>query len=333
MAETFLPAFPLTPSVPKSFKIIPLKNYFSILTETSLIYTHMNKILYAFILLSLYACTPTNTYSPMLWEITNTKLKKSSYLFGTFHTKDPSLNQLNPEVYTSLKKVQRLYTEFAMTPQNMQKIISFSKLKRAIALKKRLHSHTLKKIIHFLKKNRSKLTLKSLAKYKTWAIAIILSNQSVRNNTPFMDENLVSYAKKKKIKTSGLESPKEQLAYFDTLSASLQEQLLLDTLKKETNQNYKNALITWYKKGKADGFLKLQKRFVSHNIKQKKLDKILIDTLLIKRNIRFARRIDILLKNHSKYTYFFAIGAGHMSGKQGIIQKLKDLGYSVKKVD
>jgi len=296
----------------------------------------MKKIFYAFMLLLFCACAKNNAHTPMLWEISGKNMHRTSYIFGTFHTKDRKINQLNSSVYATLKHTQRVYTEIKLNKKNAKKIFSMSRLKKPVPLKNRLHYKTRKKLLLFLKQHTSRLTFNALAQYKTWAIAMMMNNENekkVHKNRLFMDEMLRAYAKKKHIKTGGLESPKEQLVYFDRLSNAQQEQLLLSVINKLDNKAYENALIQWYNKGNPNGFLTIQKRFSSHTLKQKKLDKVLTQGLLIERNTRFARRIDILLQNVKKYRYFFAIGAGHLSGKKGVLQKLKVLGYTLKKID
>ena len=282
------------------------------------------------------ACSQSAISSPMLWEITGNNIKKPSYLFGTFHTKDPSINDLPYSVTSSLSRSQRLYTEISITKKSTKKILDFSKLSKPSILKKRLHPKTIKKLLAHLKKTKSQQTLKTLSLYKTWSIALMLSNQTENKefqDALFMDETLIAYAKKKHIKQVALETPLEQLKYFDMLNASLQEQLLLDTLRQEVDNTYTQALKVWYLKGKAKGFQALQARFSSSDPKQQKLDKTLNKGLLIERNTHFTRRINILLQNNSSLSYFFAIGAGHMSSKKGIVQALEKLGYTVNKLD
>ena len=298
----------------------------------------MMKLFYLTFLTFLFftACSQSDISSPMLWKITGNNIKKPSYLFGTFHTKDPSINNLPYSVTSSLSRSQRLYTEISISKKSTNKIVNFSKLSKPSILKKRLHPKTIKKLLAHLKKTKSQQTLKTLSLYKTWSIALMLLNQTEDKEFPnalFMDETLIAYAKKKHIKQAALETPLEQLKYFDMLNASLQEQLLLDTLHQEVDNTYTQALKVWYLKGKAKGFYTLQARFSSSNPKQQKLDKTLNKGLLIGRNTRFTRRINILLQNNSSLSYFFAIGAGHMSGEKGIIKSLRVRGYTIKKID
>jgi len=288
------------------------------------------------LLLFLSGCKKSQTSRPMLWEISGNKIQQTSYLFGTFHTRDTKINKLPNIVTSTLSKSQRLYTEIAMTNKSTNKILHFSKAIHPIPLRQRLHPKTIKILLKHLKIHKIPYTLRSLKIYKTWSIALMISNYAETTlypDTDFMDEHLSSYAKRKHIKQAGLESPIEQLNYFDMLPSSLQEQLLIDTLAQDENNAYSDALKEWYIKGTEKGFVALQENFISNNPKQQKLDKVLNEGLLIERNTRFLRRIDILLQSNTSLSYFFAIGAGHMSGDKGIIQGLKHLGYRLKKLD
>jgi len=272
----------------------------------------------------------------MLWEITENGLKQPSYIFGTFHTRDPKINLLPSSVLATLSKTQRLYTEVPMNKKTTKEILHFSKMHHPLPLKQRLHPKTIKLLLHHLKKYRLPYTLQTLKAYKTWAITLILANQQEKTKYPnilFMDEKLVKISKTKHIKQAALETPTEQLKYFDTLSPSEQEQFLIHTFTQDNNTEYDNTLKDWYLKGEPKGFLALQEKFASQNPKQKKLDKLLIEGLLIERNRRFTRRINILLQNNSNMHYFFAIGAGHLSGDRGILNQLKHMGYKIKRVD
>ena len=293
----------------------------------------MIKIFYTFILFIYCACSQNNTNKPMLWQITGNSLKNPAYLFGTFHTNDTKLNRFPNIVFSKLYASNRLYTEMAFTQRNIKQITRFSKMKYPISLKKRLHPKTRKLLLKYLIKYKLPYTLKSLKPFKTWAIALMLENNSKKKHRLFMDEKLVHYAKKKHIKCSGLETPKEQLHYFDSLTKQEQEQFLYNTLIQKNKLAYENALVSWYKKGEEKGFLALEQKFAPKDKKSLELHKLLIEKLLFERNERFTRRIDILLHANTKLSYFFAIGAGHMSDKYGILQKLKDLGYLVQKVN
>ena len=298
----------------------------------------MTKILLSLILLFLHACsqTPVNDNSPMLWEISGNGLKSPSYLFGTFHTRDKDINTLASSVYNALKTSQVLYTEIPMSLSSQQEVTSFTKLKKAHPLEKRLNTKTLRHLNRYLEETHSAFKLFHFNPYKTWAIALILANQEdeiLNPDTPFMDEQLVEIAKKYRIEHQGLETPLEQLLYFDSLTQTEQVLFLTDMLDQIEDKEYTDALITWYKQGKASGFTTLQKKFESSNLKQQALDIKLLEGLLYERNVRFEHRILMLLRSKAELSYFFAIGAGHLSDELGLVSRLNSAGYTLKKLN
>jgi len=290
------------------------------------------------LLLSFLILSSANDLSikhPMLWEITGDTLEKPSYLFGTFHSRDPDLNMLHPSVLWALDRSSRLYTEIPMNHKSSMEVLTFIKLQDPLLLEERLQPKTLELLSSYIKTSRYGLTLKELSHFKTWGIALMLGNEEERNDPHalFMDERLVEYAKKQQIAQAGLETVTEQLSYFENLSNMEQEQLLLDTLDQKKDTNYKEALKSWYQKGSAKGFFALQKRFASDDPKQQQLDKKLVEGLLTERNSRFTGRIGLLFQKKLPHTYFFAIGAGHLPGEEGLLKRLEQLGYRVKKVN
>lgn len=290
-------------------------------------------LLLSFLLLS--SAEDLTAQNPMLWEISGNTLDKPSYLFGTFHSKDPEINSLHPSVTFALDHSDILYTEITMTHKSSQAVFSFTRLAKPRPLKERLRAKTLKSLSSYLDTSTSELSLKQLSSFKTWGIALMVANEEeiTKTNALFMDEKLVEYAKKQQIPQSGLETVIEQLFYFEKLNNREQEQLLLDTLNQKEETGYTEALKAWYQKGCAEGFFALQERFASDDPQQQQLDKKLIEGLLIERNKRFVKRIMLLFQKNFSQRYFFALGAGHLSGEEGLLKRFEQLGYRVKKIN
>ncbi len=290
-------------------------------------------LLLSFLILS--AAEDLSTKSPMLWEISGNTLENPSYLFGTFHSKDPEINRLHPSVTLALDHSDILYTEITMTHKSSQKVFSLLRLSKPLPLEERLHTKTLKSLSSYLDASNSELNLKQLSLFKTWGIALMVGNEEERakTNALFMDEKLVEYAKNRQIPQSGLETASEQLFYFEKLNNKEQEQLLIDTLNQKEDTGYIVALKDWYQKGCAEGLFALQKRFASNDPQQQQLDKKLIEGLLLDRNKRFVKRIMLLFQKNFSRRYFFAIGAGHLSGEEGLLKRFEHLGYRVKKIN
>ena len=294
----------------------------------------MTKILLCFFLLSsqLYSDTTLIKSTPMLWKITGMQLKSPSYLFGTFHTRDPELNKLSTNTLHLLLSVDVLYTEILMSPKSEREVLSLMRTHPSIPLPERLTPQTMQYLNQYLKIHLPNSNHKRFSSYKTWAIALMIANQkeiSLHSDIRFMDENLAYQAQKHNIKVYGLETPSDQLHYFDKLTQREQELFLLDMIHQYEDSSYQDALKTWYKKGLAVGFIDLQKKFISINSKQRELDTKLFDGLLYTRNHNFQHRIHTILQNKPEYSNFFAIGAGHLADKKGLVNTLKYLGYDL----
>ena len=273
--------------------------------------------------------------SSMLWKIEGHGLQKASYIFGTFHTRDKKINILPSSVTTALKKTQRFYTEIKMTKRSTMSIQRYTKLTKAISLSKRLKPKTLNAIKKYLTKIGSSLTLRELSHFKTWAISLILANQKEvisQEGDRFMDEILVDLAKTTHIQQAGLETPLEQLLYFEKLTPPYQELLILSVIIQSSDISYEQTLTQWYQSGQTKDFFKIQKKFNDAHPQLQQLDQKLNKGLLTERNYRFSKRIDILLSHRPDLSYFFAIGAGHLVGSDGLLILLRLKGYKVTRV-
>jgi len=272
----------------------------------------------------------------MLWKIEHSSLAKPSFLFGTYHSRDKEINDLPRKVLQVIESTQTLYTETTMTKKSHESIQDFMQASHLLPLRKRLSSSTYKRLQKYINSENIPLTEHQLSLFKTWAIALLLTNHAESKTNPhvlFMDERLVKSAKERSIPSLGLETPEEQLIYFDMLTSQEQELLLIDSMNQAKNDPYSKALKKWYIKGELQGFSALQDSFKDKDPHINALDDKLLDSLLTERNTRFLERIHLILQKHPKENYFFAVGAGHLAEKNGLIQELSNRGYRINKVD
>ena len=295
----------------------------------------IRRILLFLSLLSVLSCA-NDSRTIMLWKIEHSNLANPSYLFGTYHSGDKEINNLPLKVTEALASTQALYTETTMTKKSHEMIQDFMQASDLLPLRKRLSSSTYKRLQKHIKYSNIPLWEPGLSVFKTWAIALLLANYAESKNNPhvlFMDERLVKSAKDSAIPSLGLETPKEQLVYFDILSPQEQELLLIDSMNQTENQRYTKALKKWYIKGELGEFRELQNTFKDKDPKIRALDEKLFGSLLTERNIRFLQRMHLILQEHPQKNYFFAIGAGHLAEENGLIALLRKKGYQLKKVD
>jgi len=271
----------------------------------------------------------------MLWEIQHSKLTKISYLFGTYHSRDKHINDLPDKVTHLLASTQTLYTETKLTNKSQKTIHEYMQTSHLSSLKSRLSSSVYTRLQAYIKNQQLPFSAQILSVYKTWAIALLITNHAdSQTNTQhlFMDQQLVKSAQNLSIPSLGLETPQEQLIYFDQLTPDEQELLLIDSINQTQNTQYAKALKQWYMKGSLEGFRQLQDTFKDTDKKMQQLDTKLFSSLLTHRNIRFLKRIDLLLQKNPEKNYFFAVGAGHLAEENGLVELLKKSGYLLKKV-
>lgn len=286
-------------------------------------------------LLSLFSCA-NDTRAVMLWKIEHSNLVKPSYLFGTYHSRDKEINALPVKVTQVLASTQTVYTETTIDKKSHAIIQGFMQASGLLPLKKRLSSSTYKRLQQHIKRLNIPLSEHTLSVFKTWAIALLLTNYADSKINPqelFMDERLIKTAKDHSIPSLGLETPKEQLVYFDVLTSWEQELLLIDSMNQTENEQYAQALKKWYIKGDLNGFKEIQNTFKDKDPHIQALDDKLFRLLLTERNTRFIQRIHLILQNHPQDSYFFAVGAGHLAEENGLIALLRKKGYHINKVD
>jgi uncharacterized protein YbaP (TraB family) len=121
-----------------------------------------------------------------------------------------------------------------------------------------------------------------------------------------------------------LESVEQQARLFDAFTPQEQEQMLLQTLREigRGQELFKQILEAW-KTGDADAM----DIVVRHGFDAGATGSKLFKVLFADRNTAMTSKIDELLGDGR--TYFIVIGAGHLSGEQGILRQLEQKGYTV----
>ena len=121
-----------------------------------------------------------------------------------------------------------------------------------------------------------------------------------------------------------LESLDSQIGIFDQLSASEQEQLLVQTLDELGDSGeYFGGLFDAWKRGDADAIDDI----ISASQGQSAAGDRLYDRLFTKRNKEMASKIGGMLDDNK--TYFVVLGAGHLVGDGGVVELLRRRGFEL----
>ena len=285
----------------------------------------MNKniLLFFFILFAgtLAGQQSKESYNALLWKITGNGLTKPSYVFGTIHIADKRVFHFTDSLYNSLEQSEGFATELDMgsvmsayLKQALEKDEENDDTDKKEGSEKYLVDVLDIKLINKYKsaleekfgKPIDKIKLRDIDKIKEgWMGDVIRKGEM---NT-FMDAYLFDIARRQGKWVGGIEDPEDQFGLNEKFS--IEEKLeSLDTDSKT---------IEWM----ISTYLKQDLDAIDHSYEISPRSK---DAILIKRNIKMARRMDSLAHIRSM---LFAIGAAHIPGREGVINLLRKRGFIV----
>lgn len=283
--------------------------------------THLKTIVLALVLLVI-ACTPASAQqrTGLLWKISGKGMSQPAYLFGTVHLYDTSSYQLPRAPFDLLDKVDKVYFELdfgKINPQEMMSAMFIADSSQYI--NKLLDPASLEK----LKRLTASSAIVKMLGDKVYTIKPILLSTLLTNNdgkASSVDLELYKAAVSKNNPVGGLETVKEQMDAFNTISIPAQVDMLRQTLAKNLSPaDLLNRLMAVY-----------VKQDIEHMLDEwnddMPMDANFEEHLLIKRNINMADRIDSLL--HKEHP-LIAIGAAHLGNSTGLIELLKKKGYTL----
>ncbi|ALG69563.2 TraB/GumN family protein [Beggiatoa leptomitoformis] len=265
----------------------------------------------------------TVTDKGLLWKIQK-KGVQTAYLFGTIHSEDARVLALSDAVKQALNNANIAVFELELGLSTVYQSVSAMYLEEGKTLDKVLNAEDYKAIIQSLaEKGYPEVTVKTM---KPWAIMVFLSAPKPETGQ-FLDMVLYQKALKQGKKIIGLETADEQLSIFESMPLADQVTLLKDTLAHFDEID--GMLETMYKHYLArdlQGLFDFQETYIREKTDNPELEQALMVKMLDDRNIRMVERIVPILQ---KGKAFIAVGALHLAGKKGIIQQLRQQGYTV----
>ncbi len=259
----------------------------------------------------------------LLWEISGNGLKKNSYLFGTYHFAGKDFIDTMKVLQTKLNVADVIVGELIIDSSMAMKLTPYMVMKNNF-LDKILTPDQFQLVNNYLKKI-SGYDLKLFNSMKPVAVQMTMMQftapKTISASNPALDQHFQEYGKTNHKKVIGLETLEEQAAILFGNSLERQKELLLKSVideeknKKDGQKLYANYI--------AQNLEELEKLFVnSEDYTQEELDQ-----LLKNRNVKWMAQLPTLMQNQS---LFIAVGAGHLIGKDGLINALKMQGYTVK---
>lgn len=251
----------------------------------------------------------------LLWRITGNGLTKPSYLYGTMHFNDRRLFHFSDSLYSYLEKAEAFAMEVDADEMLKALILSFSAEDTTGYLKDAINKEDYQNVAAELE-TQFGIPASKITKKQAW-----IYKQSIQTKTKakaddmdsFVDAYLYNIAKRQGKWVGGIEDMKDQLdliqdfdggfylnnKYFQKKENQLKEKLIKLYIAQDLN-----SLREWFDEMEPNERYKL----------------------LTKRNFKMADRIDSMSALKS---CFFAVGAGHLPGDDGLINLLLSKGFNV----
>lgn len=260
--------------------------------------------------------------SSLLWEVSGKGLKRSSYLYGTMHSKDSRAHQFGDSVLVKLAQADIVMVESITDNKDPKELLELTMMKD-VELKDLLSEED----FEFAKKEvLLKMGLMGMFfnNMKPFITGVMLGEVgSINEMSLTVDNYLVQRGRELNKKIVTLESTEEAMAAIDAISLKEQAEMLLETLKDfDKNVTMKEEFMVMYFNQDINAMYDFYSSFEELPAS---FDKELIND----RNKKF---IDGFLSHFKKNSVFCAVGALHLPGKTGLINALRDKGYIVKPV-
>lgn len=277
-------------------------------------------ILFFICLLFQTGCSQNNQQSTF-WKISGNGLEKPSYLFGTFHLFCQGEVQIDETVLNKFEEVNEVYMELDMDdPQLRSKIQQHMFLEGGKTIKDYMTADEYDAIDQFVQDSLG-MPLNRLNRIKPFFLSSMVMVRGFMECQPAqMETILVQKASQNGLEVNGLETIEEQMKALGEIPNDFQ----IDELLKVINNPEEN--VQKFDKMKADynqGNIDVLHQLVEMEMKEH--SKSLIDI----RNQNWVEKMPEIMEERSA---LIAVGSGHLGGEKGLVNLLKEKGYSVEPV-
>lgn len=272
------------------------------------------------------ASVSTTNADPALWVV---KDKDTTiYLFGTIHVLKPGLSWFDDGVKKAFDSSDELVLEMVQPDQaTMQNIV----LSKAYSLSGPTLAERLPEADrgNYLKAmNSLGIPPAAFDRAQPWFAATNLSLLPLMklgyDPKSGPETVLTEAAATEKKAIEGLETPEQQIGYLAGLPEKVQMAFLESTLKDlPKTEETMNGMVAAWSRGDPDALAKFMNDGLDDSPE-------LAKTLLFDRNARWAQWIKARLDKPG--TVFVAVGAGHLAGRQSVIDQLRTLKIKAKRV-
>jgi uncharacterized protein len=264
----------------------------------------------------------------LLWRVSGKNLSKPTYIFGTMHMICANDIEISDSLKKAIGNADNVYLELDMDNiWEMFGAMMHMNMKGDTTLSDLLSAGDYKKVKDFFKEHSSMLPFAMMEKFKPMLIQSLIMEQAAPCDNMIVIEKLVmDEAGKSNVDVKGLETFDYQLGIFDKIPYKLQAQQLVKMIDDADSGKGKEVdeikILT-------DAYRKQELSKMDELTKEDPTIGGFADILLYDRNANWVKKLQQLMPD---YSLVIAVGAGHLPGKKGVLNLLREAGYKVEPV-
>lgn len=271
----------------------------------------------------LHAQTSADTTHTLLWKVSGNGLKQPSYVFGTMHIICQADFYMPDSAQKAVDRVSQLVFEIDLDDVSvMQQMMAGKNMNGNTRLADLMKPAQYDSLGRFLK-DSLEMEITDYTRTKPLLLGGVLLQNILRCETASYELNFLMMAMKTGKKINGLETVQEQAGFMDSIPYKKQAEMLLQAMREfSKSKNELRELVDLYK---AQDVQALQAGFEEKDGGLGDFQPLLLSD----RNKRWIPQLEKYMKTEPA---FIAVGAGHLGGKEGVLQLLRDKGYVVEPV-
>ncbi|MFT4257547.1 MAG: TraB/GumN family protein [Pseudoxanthomonas sp.] len=274
---------------------------------------------------------PAKPPVPLLWKVSDAD--NSIYLLGSFHLLQTTDYPLAQEVDAAFADAETVL--FEISPAELQSPEMATKMAMAgmrtdgKRLQDDLDSQTWAALQAYARNNG--LPLQSLSDFEPWMVGLTISVMELSRQgldpELGLDLHFAQAAAAANKPVSGLETGDEQIAALDGMDAGDQKQFLAEALDEAAKGSQESTrLHAAWRAGDAAGLLDGMAAEMKREYPR------LYQRINVQRNDRWLPKLARLLDDSRDDDALVVVGALHLLGPDGVVEKLRAKGYRVERV-
>ncbi|MFQ5684752.1 MAG: TraB/GumN family protein [Candidatus Binatia bacterium] len=272
--------------------------------------------------------TPRDSAKHFLWKVQSKN--NTVYVLGSVHLLKKENYPLSRTIEDAFKDTEKLVLEIDPASLEGKKSQWVMLTKGTYEKGKTLRAGVPKATYRLAGKRAEELgiNIKALDKFEPWFAALTIAALKLQqlgfDPKRGVDRHFADEAKKTKKEILGLETAEYQISLFDEMTPATQGLMLLKTLKDldVIEKEVSRIVESW-----ASGDIEALETLLLGTFK--KVPKV-YKRLIVDRNRNWLPKIETFLAQEKNYMVI--VGAGHLLGRDGLIELLRHKGYSVEQL-